>query len=101
MASSLSLETRITNCPADLAGRWDLVDALHAAIEAARRAGWEDAREAAMNLCQAEADRHEAASAWALDRDELNAVARHDHATDAAAALVEDIKRMPYPEKKP
>jgi len=54
-----------------------------------------------MNLCRAEADRHEAAGARAGDRDEPNTVAMYAHAEDAAAALVEDIKRMPYPEKKP
>ena len=101
MSSRISLQARITNCPIDLAGRWDLVDAVHSAIEEARRAGWEAAREAAMNLCRAEADRHEAASDRAMEQDEWNTVAMANHATDAASALVEDIKRMPYPEKQP
>jgi hypothetical protein len=100
MGSKISLEARIMNCQSDYAGRSALVDAIVEVIEEHRRAGWEAAREAAMNLCRAEADRHEAASERAMERDELNTVAMTDHATDAAAALVEDIKRMPYPEKK-
>ncbi len=101
MTSRLSIEARIMNCPADYAGRFDLIDAIETCLEEHRRAGWEACREAAMNICRAEADRQEA------DHDRTTAsgdeLMRRYHAfgCDVAAALVEDIKRMPYPEKKP
>lgn len=100
MASSLSLQTRITNCPPDLAGRWDLIDAVHAAIEEARRAGWEAAQEAAMKLCLAESDRQGELAEGRLASGDAATEKIYRWGDDLAATLWEDIKRMPYPEKK-
>ena len=101
MPSRLSIEARIMKCPADYAGRSALVDAIDACLEEHRRAGWEACREAAMNLCRAEADRQEAEHDRSVDRGDIEGVETYSWGVDIASALVEDIKRMPYPEKKP